>query len=288
LEVSVDGVRIFYQPVGQTTNQPLILLHGGPGLDHTEMHPWLDALADQFYLIYVDERGQGRSERVDPATLSLERFAEDVSKLAAALGLEDYALLGHSFGAMIALTHAVRFGEATHYVISGGTASFTKSGKEIQENLAAFQPQELREMVSESWAMEPNVKTQEDCARLMQMQMPFHFATVTSEAYRKYMAEQSDSVYTPEVLAYFATNEYAIELEDQLGAITKPTLLITGESDRTCTPRASTDMHAGISTSELVILPGAGHMTYVEQPGMYFAAVRDFFARHPVLKSPHE
>ena len=129
------------------------------------------------------------------------------------------------------------------------------------------------------------MKTQEDCAQLMQMQMPFHFKAVTSEAYRQYMEQQSACIYAPEVLAYFATNEYAIELEDQLGAITKPTLLITGESDRTCTPRASTDMHAGISTSELVILPGAGHMTYVEQPGLYFAAVRDFFARHPVLQS---
>ena len=145
MEALLDGVRIFYQPVGQATNRPLILLHGGPGLDHSEMHPWLDALADEFYLIYVDERGQGRSQRVDPATLSLERFAEDVTKLAAALELEHYAVLGHSFGAMIALTHAVRFGDASHYVISDGTASFTKSGKEIQDNLAVFQPQELRE-----------------------------------------------------------------------------------------------------------------------------------------------
>ena len=71
MEAVVDGIRIFYQTAGSKENYPLILLHGGPGLDHTEMSPWLDSLRDDFYLIYLDERGQGRSEPVDPSTLSL-------------------------------------------------------------------------------------------------------------------------------------------------------------------------------------------------------------------------
>jgi proline iminopeptidase len=277
---TIDGVRIFYEPVGAEGNHPLILLHGGPGLDHTELHPWLDALADTFRLIYVDERGQGRSDRVDPSTLSLQVFADDISRLAAALGLARYAVLGHSFGAFIALAHAVERGEASHYILSGGSASWTKSAPEIQANLERFEPAELREQVTRSWAMEPHVRTQEDARQLMALQMPFHFATTESEAYHRFTASDP-TIYAPEVLAYFSAAEYPIEYEDRLGEITKPTLVITGEHDRTCTPRASRDLHAGIPGSELVILPGAGHMTYVEQPGMYLAAVRDFFARHP-------
>ena len=91
MDVTIDGARIFYLPVGSPERYPLIMLHGGPGLDHTELHPWLDALADTFYLIYVDQRGQGRSERVNPATLTLGRFAEDVTKLARALGFFNHA-----------------------------------------------------------------------------------------------------------------------------------------------------------------------------------------------------
>src|SRR5579863_8659734 len=120
MDAIIDGVRIFYTTVGAETNHPLIALHGGPGFDHTELAPWLDPLSDTFRLIYVDERGQGRSERVDPASLSLPRFAADVTKLAAALGLERYALLGHSFGSFIALAHAIERGDASHYIISGG------------------------------------------------------------------------------------------------------------------------------------------------------------------------
>lgn len=277
MDVILGGVRVFYQPVGPEESYPLIVLHGGPGLDHTEMHPWLDPLADTFRLIYVDLRGQGRSERVVPGTLSLEVFAADVSALAAALGLERYALLGHSFGSFVTLTHAIEYGEASHYVISSGTASFAKSGPEIEYNLATFEPVELRDKVTRSWAMEPEARTQEDVATIMQMQMPFHFASSESEPYRRYMAQDKCAVYAPEVLAHFAANQYAIEQEDRLHQITKPTLILTGEHDRTCTPRAAREMHEHIPESELVILSDAGHMTYVEQPDRYFAAVRQFF-----------
>jgi proline iminopeptidase len=280
MDITVDGARLFYLPVGSPRNPPLILLHGGPGLDHSELHPWLDALAGDFYLIYVDQRGQGRSERVDPATLSLSRFAADVSALARALDLPRYALLGHSFGAMVAIVHAVEQRDATHYVISGGTASFTKTGAEVEANLAQFEPVALREQVTRSWAMEPTVTTQEQFAELMRLQMPFHFATVESDAYRRFMASDP-TVYSPEVLAYFSANQYAMEYEDRLPGVTQPMLVITGQYDRTCTPRAARDIAARVPGAELVILPDAGHMTHVEQPSLFLAAVRDFFARHP-------
>ncbi|HEX6796724.1 MAG TPA: alpha/beta fold hydrolase [Ktedonobacterales bacterium] len=281
MEVTIEGARIFCQPVGSERNYPLFALHGGPGLDHTSLHPWLDALADQFYLIYVDQRGQGRSERVDPTTLTLSRFARDVTLLAQELGLPRYALLGHSFGAMVSVVHAAEQGTASHYVISDGTASFSKSIPEINANIEAMQPEALREQVRESWALEPDAKTQADVAHLLAMQMPFHFADPQGEPLRRFMAEQSGAIYAPEVLAYFAENEYAMEYEDQLGRVSRPTLVITGAHDRTCTPRAARDIVAGVPGSELVILPDSGHMGFVEQPGMYFAAVRDFFARHP-------
>ena len=113
-----DGYRMNVEEVG--AGFPLIVLHGGPGLDHTTFRPWLDPLGDDFRLLYVDERGQGRSDRVDPETLSVERFARDVDLLAEALGLERFALLGHSFGAIVATWHAIENGTAAAYVISGG------------------------------------------------------------------------------------------------------------------------------------------------------------------------
>jgi proline-specific peptidase len=281
MEATIDGVRIFYQSVGPETKQPLIVLHGGPGMDHTYFRPWLDVLSDTFRLIYVDQRGQGRSERVDPSTLSPEVFAEDVSKLANTLGLEGYAVLGHSYGSFVALTHAVNNGGGSHYVISHGTASMSKSMPEVEANLASFEPIELREQVTWSWAQEPHIRTQEEAARLMEAQMPFHFASVASEGYRRFVAHGDETVYSPEVLAYISAHGYTLELEDRLAMVDKPVLVITGEHDRTCTPRAAREMQAGLPNSELKIIEGAGHMSFIEEPEVYFSVVRDFFRRHP-------
>src|ERR671938_875200 len=84
---------------------PLIVLHGGPGLDHTMFGSWLDPLGDEVRLLLVDERAQGRSDPAPPETWTLAQHARDVEALAGALGLERYAVLGHSFGAFIALQH---------------------------------------------------------------------------------------------------------------------------------------------------------------------------------------
>jgi pimeloyl-ACP methyl ester carboxylesterase len=151
---------------------------------------------------------------------------------------------------------------------------------ELQANLDAFEPVELREQVKQSWAMEPGVKSEEEAAKILSMQMPFHYSSPQSLGYRRYLEAGDRTVYAPDVLAYFATNEYAIELEDRLGEVDKPTLVITGEYDRTCTPRAARDVAAGIRNAELVIIPGAGHMAFVEEPELYCDAVRSFFRRH--------
>jgi proline iminopeptidase len=276
---TVDGVRLFYQPVGADANYPLFVVHGGPGMDHTSMHPWLDPLSDTFHLLYLDLRGHGRSDRVDPSTLTLSRYAEDVSLLARVLGLERYALLGHSYGSFVALTHAIEQGDASHYILSGSSASMSRSMEEIQANLAAFEPIELREQVTESWAREPHVQTVADVAELMRMQMPFHFASVEGEGYRRWLEAGDQAIYSPEVLAYTAAHEYAMEYEDALDRVRKPTLVLVGDLDRTTTPRASRDLHRGIPDSELVIIPHAGHMSFVDQPEAYFAAVQGFFER---------
>jgi pimeloyl-ACP methyl ester carboxylesterase len=116
-----DGASLFVEELGE--GFPLVVLHGGPGLDHSMFRPYLDPLADELRLLYVDERGQGRSERVDPTALSLDVFARDVDLLAEALGLERFGLLGHSFGAVITTKHAIELGTAAAYVISGGPDS---------------------------------------------------------------------------------------------------------------------------------------------------------------------
>src|SRR5919199_3131942 len=149
-----DGYGMFVEEVG--SGFPLVVLHGGPGLDHSSFRPWLDPLGDEFRLLYVDERGQGRSERVDPETLSLEVFARDVDLLAEALGLERFALLGHSFGAIVTTWHASELGTAAAYVISGGADETGAMLADVEASLAALG--EGGRPIADSWEAEKDVE----------------------------------------------------------------------------------------------------------------------------------
>ena len=250
---------------------PVIVLHGGPGLDHSMFRPYLDSLGDEYRLLYVDERGQGRSDRVDPATLSLEVFAQDVDLLADALELERFALLGHSFGAIIATYHATELGTAAAYVISAGVDASDALEADVQASLDALGDE--GKPIAASWEVEKTVETEEQFKQLLRDQMPFHFHGAPPPGYAE------ETVASPEVLRYFANIGYgAFDYRPKLMDVDKPALVIVGEYDRTTTPRASRVLHEGIQGSELHVVPDAGHLSFVERTDDYLSAVRNFLA----------
>jgi proline-specific peptidase len=262
-----DGYRLNVEELG--SGLALIVLHGGPGLDHQMFRPYLDPLAADYRLLFVDERGQGRSERVDPATLSVDRFASDVDLLAQALGLEWFALLGHSFGAIIATYRAVEVGSAGAYVISGGADESDAMLADVEASLQAMG--EAGKPIAASWEDEKTVQTEEQLTQLLRVQMPFHFRREPPPGY----AEQT--VGSPEVLRHFANAGYGdFDYRPKLGLVEKPTLVVVGDHDATTTPRAARVLHEGIAGSELVLIPDAGHMSFVEQTDFYLEAVRRF------------
>jgi proline-specific peptidase len=264
-----DGYNINVEEIG--SGFPLIVLHGGPGLDHSMFRPYLDPLGDEFGLLYVDERGQGRSERVDPTTLSLEVFARDVDALAEALELDGFALLGHSFGAIIATYHATELGTAAAYVISGGGDASDALDSDVEASLEALG--NGRERIAASWEAEKTVETEEQLKQLLRDQMPFHFHGEPPPGYGE------ETIGSPEVLRYFANIEYgAFDYRPKLAGVRKPTLIVVGEHDRTTTPRGARVLHEGIPNSELVVIPDAGHMSFVEKSEPYLAAVRRFLS----------
>ena len=250
--LDVGDTRIFCEPIGQ--GYPVIVLHGGPGLDHGYFRPWLDPLSDRLRLIFVDQRGHGRSDPAeDPDGLSVEQFARDVSSIARALRLDRYAVMGHSFGAFVALQHAVDFpGEASHHILVGGVPSL-RWLEAVEGNLATFEPAELRESVAASWARESEVRTVEELRQLTRDQMPFHFHRL-GEPYQKALAGIDGLIGSPDVLRSFARRGYGpFDVEARLGEVRSPTLVLAGRYDRACVVDAAQAMHNGIPGSELVV-----------------------------------
>jgi len=258
----------------------LFILHGGPGLDHTMFGSYLNALGDRCRLLLVDERGTGRSEPSAPETWGLTHHAADIEAMAGTLGLERYAVLGHSYGAFIALQHAVDFpGRPAATIVSSGIPD-SRFLALVERQLAAFEPVELREQVQASWAAEAHAHTQEEVAALLADQLPFHFADPRDPRIDDMRAALGDAVYGPDVLRAAATEDYgAIALEDRLADVAHPVLVLAGRHDRTCPVPAAEAMAAGVPDAELVIFEHSGHMAFVEENDAYVAAVRDFLER---------
>jgi proline iminopeptidase len=275
--IAIGDTRLFIDDRGNAAGYPILILHGGPGLDHHEFGDYLDPLGDRYRLIFVDQRAQGRSDKAPVETWTLEQMARDVAALAQALGLGSYAVLGHSYGAFVALQNAVDLpGQAALTIISSGVPG-ARYLEQVQANLASFEPVALRAQVTASWAREADVQTQAEAAQLMHDQMPFHFADPLDPRIADFEARTAKGVYAPDVLRHFARAAYGgIDVEDKLGRVISPVLVLAGRHDRTCSVAGAQAIAAGIAGAELVIFEHSGHMTYVEEPDAYLAAVRRF------------
>jgi len=283
--VEVADTKLYVEERGEPAAFPLLVFHGGPGLDHTMFGDYLDPLTDggRYRLVLVDERACGRSARTAPReTWTLGQMAQDVSDVAAGLGVSDgYATLGHSYGAFLVLQHAVDHqGEPRGTVVSAGMAA-ARWLAETDRQLAAFEPAGLREQVTSSWARETEVQTEDEASALLEDQMPFHFREPQGAALEDYRHRTAGLArYAPDVIRHFSVQDYGgIDVEHRLGEVTHPVLVLAGRHDRTCTVAASQDMARRLPDAELVVFENSAHMTFAEEQDRYLAAVRQFLDR---------
>jgi len=278
--VDVGDTRLWLVERGHAEGLPLFLLHGGPGLDHTEFGGFLDPLGDELRLLLVDQRAQGRSDwDAAPETWTIEQMARDVSALAGVLGLSRYAVLGHSYGAFVALRHAIG-GDAglVGTIVSSGVPS-ARYLAAVETNLAGFEPVELREQVQQSWSRESEARTHEDVVSLFVDQLPFHFADPRDPRIALAVDSMQNARFNADVLRVGAETEYGgLEVENRLGEVRSPMLVLAGRHDRVCVVEGAEAIAAGVPGAELVVLEQSAHMGFIEEPEEYLGAVRRFLA----------
>ena len=281
--VDIGDTELFVVERGQ--GHPLILLHGGPGLDHHMFGDYLDALGDRCRLILVDQRANGRSGRPPVATWTLAQHAADVGLLARALGLPRYAVLGHSYGAFVALQQAVDFpGAAAQTIVSCGVGSSAVLMSHVEAELARFEPLALREQVAQSWAREATAQTAADVAELLRLQLPFHFGDPLDPRIAEFERRTAGMVGAPEVLRLFASGGYGgIEVEDRLASVPQPVLVLAGRHDRTCSVAAAERIAARLPQARLHVFEHSGHMTFAEQNDEFVAVLRGFLHQHGAI-----
>src|SRR5580658_5150988 len=141
--VDGSGVRIYYKALG--SGVPLLLLHGGPGADHSDFLPALQPLARRCQLVLIDERGSGRSERLeDPKGYTLNHMVKDIERVRRHLKLPRLVVLGHSFGGILAQAYAVRYPKRILGLVLAGTGSSARCIDRDFRNLRRRLPARLR------------------------------------------------------------------------------------------------------------------------------------------------
>jgi len=291
-EALVDngGVILYVKTVGR--GPPLVVVHGGPGASHDYLLPSLYRLATSYRLVFIDERGSGRSPRLeDPKQYTVEKMADDVEAVRMALQLGKIALLGHSYGGVVVQAYAFKYQANLSHLILASTFSSTRELNEALGRMKQAMPADRRARLEalekaglfgkgEIW--EHGRYTDEYAklawgvgyfpalygARPEPNYDPVEGNTKNSwELYREMWGSHGEFVVDG--------NLKEVEWVDRLAEIKVPTLILVGDHDQS-DPAMSREMNAKIAGSKLVVLPDSGHMTFVDQPELFIRAIRDF------------
>lgn len=271
MEARINDTTIWYDTLG--AGPPLLLLHGGPGLDHTEFRPWLDPLADQFKLIFVDERGTGRSARVDPATATTDQMVEDIESLRQQLGLDQIALLGFSFGGFLAQAYAIKYSRNLSHLLLIDTAPSNEFAVESDRLVSEWASPEIKAALDN----EPNLTSDAEFLETFKIEMPVYFKQWGEREQQIGAAMTRDLLPGFEVMTWWFNNELPrYDLRSQLGAIDVPALVVVGRADRITPPVQAEEIARHIRGARLELFENSGHMTIAEEQERFIALVREF------------
>ena len=283
MHVLVNGVRLFFDvegarlvPEGPTLREKptLILLHGGPGMDHSGYKPRYSQLADVAQVVFLDHRGNGRSDPGPRESWKLAQWGDDVYGFCEALGIASPVVLGASFGGVVAMAYATRHPAHPAKLILISTEA--QGGAHVAERIARFE--RLGGPEVGALARRRFVEGQVDPAMLeawIRLAFPVYNRTPRDPA-----AVQR-AVLRPEVNIWFTRSGgegRTFNLLPELQRVQCPTLVLGGEDDPMCPIECQEDI-AGALPAHLVRFErfaGCGHGVVADAPERAMAVLREF------------
>ncbi|MER5207606.1 alpha/beta hydrolase [Streptomyces sp. NPDC002825] len=258
--VQVNGVRVAYDRVG--VGPPIVFLHGA-AQDARVWRPQLDALADAFTVVAWDEPGTGRSSDV-PESFVLADYARCAAAVLESLELGPVHLAGLSWGGTLALEVYRRHKDLVRSLVLVDTYAGWKG---------SLPPQEVRARVEGARRMLAAPRAAFDPT------LPGLFAGEPPAAYVPLLEAVAADV-RPESLRTQLSLVAETDQRDLLPAVSVPTLLLWGERDARSPLSVARQFQEAIPDAELVVVPGAGHVSNLERPEEFNQAVRDFCGAH--------
>ncbi len=285
--VSFRGYRVWYRIVGDLEKPgklPLLCLHGGPGATHDYLEPLAAIAATGRRVVFYDQLGNGNSSRPsDPSLWTVALFVEELGHMRHALGLDRVHILGQSWGGMLAMEYALtQPAGLASLILADSPASAPQWIIEINR-LRAELPPDVRTTLLEHEA----AGTTDDPAYEEAVMVFYRRHLCRLDPWPDCLNQTFEKVaQSPEVYnTMWGPSEFHVtgtlknwQIEDRLGEIGAPTLVIGGRYDE-ATPAITEAVHRGISGSEWVIFENSSHMPHLEETQQYLRTVTDFMDR---------
>lgn len=270
-EIDVNGVTIHYVVDGDERAEPLLVLHGGLGVDHTLYRRTLSPLGRSFRLVFFDQRANGRSGG-DAAAITMEQLADDAVALADALGFDGpIAVSGHSYGGFVAQELALRHpARVSRLLLFDTTPGQLGAGEDPADHAGPPPPAELAQMLAAF--PEDDEQFAAGLTRMLPYYLPGADMDEVAPLFADTVHRLAPMVRGFEVLAGWSA-------VDRLPAITVPTLLLVGAEDVFTSPPQSHRIAERTTNAEVVVVDDAGHFPWIQRPDVVFAAVEDWLAR---------
>lgn len=275
MRIPVDGIEFFCQRHGRGV--PILVIHGGPGLDHSYFRPWLDGLGNEAELIYVDLRGNGRSGGRNAINdITIESWAADIDKVREALGFESTVVLGHSFGAFVALEYARTFPQrVVGLALCSATPALDYPAQVMANAQARANPQQMQALMH---CLSQPVKDDPTLRKLWMQTLPIYF-----HRYEPAIGAGMDDTTSYCAAAY---NRGTFDLLPNfnavpwLGEITAKTLLLTGRHDwLTPIELGAERLKRGIRGATLQVFEQSGHFPFIEETVGFCQTLREWLRK---------
>ena len=281
-KISIRGVSMYVDVAGH--GPPLVLMHGGPGLDHVSLMPFR-RLADRHTVVLYDHRCNGRSTGAPVTSMTWDNLTADADALRETLGFERWAVLGHSFGGHVALEYALRYPDRVTQLVLLDTAGEARWSQENAAEVLAGRGYGA-ETVAAARRFYSGRVAPKDFARSAFRLMPAydHRFSIVRAAHA--MLGGGWRMKTrPEALTFGGQMMQGWSVMDRLGEIRVPTLVLAGHDDFLFPPESQALLAAGIPDARLRIIERAGHNPQAERPDETVAAVEDFLVplREPAM-----
>lgn len=278
--VKIQDGQLYYQIVGK--GDPIIVIHGGPGLDQRYLLPGMALLSKKHQVVFYDQAGCGRStvSTIDEQHINIDRFVEDIETLRRSLGFQKVTLVGHSWGGMLAMYYALKYEKNVKKMVIMNSLPITTAGlhEVVDEIQRRIQPSSSEiEKIQESQEFLNN----DPQAISQYYRLIFHYYFHNPADLEKLNTNieptgAATCIQSAKILENSLLTKF-IDLTDSLKNLKIPTLITYGDSD-VISGGAIKEIVKTIKNSRLVIQKQCGHFPYIEKPEEWLEVVEEFLA----------